>query len=129
MMTKTEQIMQIIQAAPGVTVAQVAKQLGCPRDQANALLRHLWKTGRAVREEVGVTITNRTFYGYYPAASPTVQKPSPTVQKPRKASTPSRTQTNATTLDLNALVEWWNAQAKLQRNEMRYSILLSSLQG
>ena len=27
------------------------------------------------------------------------------------------------------LVERWNAQANLQRNEMRYSILLSSLQG
>ena len=111
-MTKTEQIMQIIQAAPGVTVAQVAAQMSCHRDQANALMRYLWKTGRVVREEVGVTITNRTFYGYYPATSPTVQKPSPTVQKPsptvqkpRKAPTPSRTQTNAAALDLNALVD------------------------
>ena len=104
-MTKTEQIMQIIQAAPGVTVAQVAAQMSCHRDQANALMRYLWKTGRVVREEVGVTITNRTFYGYYPATSPTVQKPSPTVRKPRKTPTPSRTRTNAATLDLNALVE------------------------
>ena len=104
-MTKTDQIMQIIQATPGVTTAQVAKQLGCPRDNANALIRNLWMTGRLVREEAGRTITNLPFYGYYPTPAPNVKNPSPNVRKPRKASTPSRTQTNATTLDLNALVE------------------------
>ena len=104
-MTKTDQIMQIIQAAPGVTTAQVAKQLGCPRDQANALMRNLWKTGRLVREEAGRTITNLPFYGYYPTPAPNVKNPSPTVQKRRKAPTPSRTRTNPATLDLNALVD------------------------
>lgn len=104
-MTKTDQIMQIIQATPGVTTAQVAKQLGCPRDQANALMRGLWKQGRVTREEAGRTITNLPFYGYYTTPAPNVKNPSPNVRKPRKVYTPSRTQTNAASLDLNALVE------------------------
>ena len=104
-MTKTDQIMQIIQATPGVTTAHAAKQLGCPRDQANALMRSLWRQGRVTREEVGRTPTNLPFYGYYPLNAPNVKSTVPNVRKPRKAPNPSRTQSNPATLDLNALVE------------------------
>lgn len=107
-MNQLQQIEAFVAANPGATSGTVAAHLSIARNRAGASLQYLFKHGRLHRELNGTTITNVPFYAYYPTnhkPSENVAKASENVTKPRKASTPSRTRTNATTLDLNALVE------------------------
>ena len=107
-MNQLQQIEAFVAANPGATSGVVAAHIGVARNRAGAALQYLFKNGRLHREQAGHTITNVPFYGYYPAAaepSENVARSSENVVKRRKASTPSRTQTNLATLDLNALVE------------------------
>ena len=107
-MTQLQQIEAFVAANPGATSGQVASTVGLEHKNAGAALAYLTKKGRVHRELAGHTITNVPFYAYYPPTtmpSENVAKPSENVAKRRKAPTPSRTRTNATTLDLNALVE------------------------
>lgn len=107
-MNQLQQIEAFVAANPGATSRVVAERVGVVRNRAGAALQYLFKHGRLHRELGGTTITNVPFYAYYPTnrkPSENVTKASENVVKRRKASTPSRTRTNATTLDLNALVE------------------------
>ena len=107
-MNQLQQIEAFVAANPGATSGTVAAHLSIARNRAGASLQYLFKHGRLHRELGGTTITNVPFYAYYPAnhkPSENVAKPSENVAKRRKAPTPSRTRTNATTLDLNALVD------------------------
>ena len=107
-MNQLQQIEAFVAANPGATSAQVASSVGLEHKNAGAALAYLAKKGRLSREQAGHTITNVPFYSYYPAEakpSENVARASENVAKRRKASTPSRTRTNATALDLNALVE------------------------
>lgn len=107
-MTQLQQIEAFVTANPGATSGQVAHSVGLERKNAGAALQYLFKNGRLHRETAGHTITNVPFYAYYPPAptpSENVARASENVTKRRKAPTPSRTRTSATTLDLNALVE------------------------
>lgn len=107
-MTQLQQIEAFVAENPGATSSAVAAHMSIARNRAGAALQYLFKHGRLHRELAGTTITNVQFYGYYPAAakpSENVVKASENVAKPRKAPTPSRTQPNAPSLDLNALVE------------------------
>lgn len=107
-MTQLQQIEAFVTANPGATSGQVAHSVGLEHKNAGAALAYLIKKGRLRREQAGRTITNVPFYSYYPAEaepSENVARASENVVKRRKASTPSRTQTNPATLDLNALVD------------------------
>ena len=107
-MNQLQQIEAFVTANPGATSGQVASSVGLEHKSAAAALLYLFKRGRLSREPAGHTITNVPFYAYYPPnhkPSENVAKRSGNVAKRRKAPTPSRTRTNATTLDLNALVE------------------------
>jgi len=113
-MNLTERIIACVEDHPGATTGQVAEMLQHQRASINPMMSQLAKKGRLTRTLLGHTPSNIAFYGYWPATAQlsnvqesvsNVQETSPTVQKRRKAPTPSRTRTNATTLDLNALVE------------------------
>lgn len=107
-MNQLQQIEAVVAANPGSTSGQVAEHIGVARNRAGAALQYLFKRGRLSREPAGHTITNVPFYAYYPPTptpSENVARASENVVKRRKASTHSRTQTNAATIDLNALVE------------------------
>ena len=107
-MTQLQQIEAFVAENPGATSSAVAVHLSIARNRAGAALQYLFKHGRLSREQAGHTITNVPFYAYYPAnhkPSENVVKASGNGTKRRKASTPSRTQSNASALDLNALVE------------------------
>ena len=107
-MNQLQQIEAFVAVNPGATSGTVATHLSIARNRAGASLQYLFKHGRLHRELAGTTITNVPFYAYYPAIhkpSENVAKASESVAKRRKASAPSRTRTNAATLDLNALVE------------------------
>lgn len=107
-MNQLQQIEAFVAANPGATSGQVASSVGLAHKNAGAALLYLFKQGRLRREQTGRTISNVPFYSYYPAeAEPSgnVARASENVVKRRKASTPSRTRTNAAALDLNALVE------------------------
>ena len=107
-MNQLQQIEAFVAANPGATSGQVASSVGLEQKNAGAALLYLFKQGRLSREPAGHTITNVPFYAYFPPTttpSANVARASENVVKRRKASTPSRTRTNATTLDLNALVE------------------------
>lgn len=108
MMNQLQRIEAFVAANPGATSSQVASSVGMQHNNAAAALAYLIKHGRLSREPAGHTITNVPFYAYHPPnhkPSENVAKPSENVAKRRKAPTPSRTRTNATPLDLNALVE------------------------
>ena len=113
-MNLTERIIACVEDHPGATTAQVAEMLQHQRASINPMMSQLAKKGRLTRTLLGYTPSNIAFYGYWPAAAQlsnvqesvsNVQEPAPKARKPHKASTPSRTQPNAATLDLNALVE------------------------
>lgn len=107
-MNQLQQIEAFVAANPGATSSQVASGVGMQRKNAGAALQYLFKHGRLSREQAGRTISNVPFYAYYPAnhkPSENVARASDSVVKRRKAPTPSSTQPNATSLDLNALVE------------------------
>lgn len=107
-MNQLQQIEAFVAANPGATSGQVASSVGLEHKNAGAALTYLTKKGRLSRELAGRTITNVPFYAYYPPTptpSGNVARASETVVKRRKASASSRTRTNPTTLDLNALVE------------------------
>lgn len=108
MMNQLQRIEAFVAANPGATSSQVASSVGMQHNNAAAALAYLIKQGRLSREQAGHTISNVPFYAYYPPAptpSGNVARASENVAKRRKAPTPSRTQTNPATLDLNALVE------------------------
>ena len=113
-MNLTERIIACVEAHPGTTTGQVAEMLQHQRASINPMMSQLAKKGRLTRTLLGHTPSNIAFYGYWPATAQlssvqesvsNVQESAPKARNRRKASTPSRTQTNATTLDLNALVE------------------------
>ena len=113
-MNLTERIIACVEDHPGATTGQVAEMLQHQRASINPMMSQLAKKGRLTRALLGYTPSNIAFYGYWPATAQlsnvqesvsNVQEPTPKARKPRKAPTPSRTQTNPTTLDLNALVE------------------------
>ena len=113
-MNLTERIIACVEDHPGATTGQVAEMLQHQRASINPMMSQLAKKGRLTRTLLGHTPSNIAFYGYWPATAQlsnvqesvsNVQESALKARKPRKASTPSRTQTNATTLDLNALVE------------------------
>ena len=108
MMNQLQRIEAFVAANPGATSSQVASSVGMQHNNAAAALAYLIKQGRLSREQAGHTISNVLFYAYHPAIhkpSENVARASENVAKRRKAPTPSRTRTNPTTLDLNALVE------------------------
>ena len=107
-MNQLQQVEAFVTANPGATSGQVAFSVGLGHKNAGAALLYLFKQGRLSREPAGRTITNVPFYAYYPPTptpSENVARASDSVVKRRKASTPSRTQTNPASLDLNALME------------------------
>ena len=113
-MNLTERIIACVEDHPGATTGQVAEMLQHQRASINPMMSQLAKKGRLTRTLLGYTPSNIAFYGYWPATAQlsnvqesvsNVQESTPKASKPRKAPTPSRTRTNATTLDLNALVE------------------------
>ena len=113
-MNLTERIIACVEDHPGTTTGQVAEMLQHQRASINPMMSQLAKKGRLTRTLLGHTPSNVAFYGYWPATAQlsnvqesvsNVQEPAPKARKRRKASTPSRTRTNTTTLDLNALVE------------------------
>ena len=113
-MNLTERIIACVEDHPGATTGQVAEMLQHQRASINPMMSQLAKKGRLTRTLLGHTPSNIAFYGYWPATAQlsnvqesvsNVQESAPKARKPRKAPTPSRTRTNATTLDLNALVE------------------------
>ena len=113
-MNLTERIIACVEDHPGATTGQVAEMLQHQRASINPMMSQLAKKGRLTRTLLGHTPSNIAFYGYWPATAQlsnvqesvsNVQESAPKARKRRKASTPSRTRTNATTLDLNALVE------------------------
>ena len=113
-MNLTKRIIACVEDHPGATTAQVAEMLQRQRGSINPMMSQLAKKGRLTRTLLGHTPSNIAFYGYWPATAQlsnvqesvsNVQESAPEARKPRKAPTHSRTRTNATTLDLNALVE------------------------
>ena len=113
-MNLTERIIACVEDHPGATTGQVAEMLQHQRASINPMMSQLAKKGRLTRTLLGHTPSNIAFYGYWPATAQLsnvqesvscVQESAPKARKPRKAPNPSRTQTNATTLDLNTLVE------------------------
>ena len=113
-MNLTERIIACVEDHPGATTGQVAEMLQHQRASINPMMSQLAKKGRLTRTLLGHTPSNIAFYGYWPATAQlsnvqesvsNVQESAPKASKRRKASTPSRTRTNATALDLNALVE------------------------
>lgn len=113
-MNLTERIIACVEDHPGATSGQVAKMLQHQRASINPMMSQLAKKGRLTRTIIGHTPSNIAFYGYWPATAQlsnvqepvsNVQESAPKASKRRKESTHSRTRTNATTLDLNALVE------------------------
>ena len=113
-MKLTERIIACVEDHPGATTGQVAEMLQHQRASINPMMSQLAKKGRLTRTLLGHTPSNIAFYGYWPATAQlsnvqesvsNVQESAPKASKRRKASTPSRTRTNATSLDLNALVE------------------------
>ena len=113
-MNLTERIIACVEDHPGATTGQVAEMLQHQRASINPMMSQLAKKGRLTRTLLGHTPSNIAFYGYWPATAQlsnvqesvsNVQESAPKARKPRKAPTLSRTRTNATTLDLNALVE------------------------
>lgn len=113
-MNLTERIIACVEDHPGATTGQVAEMLQHQRASINPMMSQLAKKGRLTRTLLGHTPSNIAFYGYWPATAQlsnvqesvsNVQETAPKARNRRKASTPSRTRTNAATLDLNALVE------------------------
>lgn len=113
-MNLTEKIIAAVLDHPGATSAFVSEQVQHPRSSVNTMLSQLARRGILQRKEVGKTITNLTFYGYWPAnrhlsnvqeSVSNVQESAPKARKSRAKPTHSNTQTNPATLDLNALVE------------------------
>ena len=113
-MNLTERIITCVEDHPGTTTGQVAEMLQHQRASINPMMSQLAKKGRLTRTLLGHTPSNIAFYGYWPATAQLsnvqesvsiVQESAPKARKPRAKLTPSRTQTNPATLDLNALVE------------------------
>ena len=113
-MNLTERIIACVEDHPGATTGQVAEMLQHQRASINPMMSQLAKKGRLTRTLLGHTPSNIAFYGYWPATAQlsnvqesvsNVQESAPKARKPRAKPAHSRTRTNATTLDLNALVE------------------------
>ena len=113
-MNLTKRIIACVEDHPGATTAQVAEMLQHQRASINPMMSQLAKKGRLTRTLLGHTPSNIAFYGYWPATAQVsnvqesvsnVQEAPPKTKKPRAKPTPSRTQPNSATLDLNALVD------------------------